>query len=265
MTALRSVVAAVLALPLALAGCATEQPAQVSAAPEYPQGQPEYPSQVQPQYPYQSQNQYPPGYSGERQVTVATPPGTQGGAVAPVVIPGDTVQPGTRLFVRLDQPIGAGLSQPGQTYSATVVSPLVDNYGNTILPAGGQVIGRVEQVASPQSGQPAAVALTVDALRVGNVDHPIQANIVGTDVQAPHRGIRPEWIVGGAAGGAVLGAILGGSARSAILGGALGAGAGTLISLGTSGSQTQLPAGTGMAVQLTAPLSVAALRYAPHG
>jgi len=232
-----------LALGLAGAGCATEQPTAVTAPPGY--AAPGYPAQ--PVYP-----------------ATPAPPGPPA-QVAPTVIPGDTIPPGTRLFVGLDQPIGAGLSQPGQAYSATVVSPLVDTYGNVIVPAGAQVIGRIEQIAPAANNLPGAVALTVDALRVGGLDQPIQANIVGTDVQAPQRGIRPEWVLGGAGGGAVLGALLGGDVGAAILGGALGAGAGALISLGVSGSQAQLPAGTALAVQLTAPLSVAALHAPFHG
>src|SRR5438552_16497128 len=82
---------AALALAAAVTvACATEP--EVATAPSYPPPPAEgYPPQAYPAQPY-------------RETHVAYPPSQ----IAPTVVAGDTVQPGTRLFGRLRQPVGAG-------------------------------------------------------------------------------------------------------------------------------------------------------------
>jgi outer membrane lipoprotein SlyB len=106
---------------------------------------------------------------------------------------------------------------------------------------------------------PAAINLAVDKLRVRGSEHPVAAHIAATDVQASNRGINLTYLLGGGLGGGVLGAILGGTG-GALVGTAVGAGAGTLVSLGTTGREAKLPAGTALAVQLDQPLPIASLR-----
>jgi hypothetical protein len=182
-----------------------------------------------------------------------------GGEIGPLVVSGDTIAPGTRLIAQLVQPIGTDVSQPGQSFSASVVEAVVDPSGVEVVPYGAQLWGRVADLRSGGNGEPASVALTIDALRVRGIDHPVRAHIVGADVEASRRGVKASHVLGGALGGAVLGAILGGG-RGALVGGAVGAGAGTLISLGTARTEARLPAGTAIALELETPLSVAALR-----
>ena len=214
---------------LAASACATEEPA--------------YQAQTYPQ-PQQ------PGYYSE---STAQP-------VQPTVVQGGWIQPGTRLIAQLDSPVGTQYSQPGQPYTAHVVVPLVDQNNQQVIPAGAQVQGRVMAVREGDGGQPATIQLTADTVVIDGVQHPISAHIAAADVEASRRGIKGSHVLGGAAGGAVLGGIIGHSARGALIGGALGAGAGALISLGTSRTEENLPSGTAMAIQVDQPINVASLR-----
>jgi hypothetical protein len=178
---------------------------------------------------------------------------------APVVIAGDTLGAGTQLLTQLDQPIGTDLSRVGQFYTATVAQPLVDPDGQPIVPAGAQVTGRVVALHGASEAIPARVGLSIDTLRVGDAVVPIAGHVIATDVQASQRGVQATHLVDGAQGGAVIGAILG-STR-----GAMGLGTSTLISLGLSDKNARLPQGTALAIQVDAPIAVAALHGFPHG
>jgi hypothetical protein len=214
---------------LALSACATEEPA--------------YQAQTYPQQSYTQAQPY-------------TPPE----GVQPIVVQGDWIQPGTRLVVQLDSSLGTQYSQYGQPYTAHVAVPVVDQNGQTVIPAGSPISGRVVAVQEGQGGQPATIQLTADSVTLGGVQHPISAHIVAADVEASHRGIKGSHVLAGAAGGAVLGGVLAQSARGALIGGALGAGAGALISLGTSKTEANLPAGTAMAIEFDQAINVASLR-----
>jgi hypothetical protein len=190
--------------------------------------------------------------------TQVNAPAVGGGPTAaenPTVVQGNTITSGTRLIVQTDQPLGSDNAHVGQSYTAHVVHPVVDGSGQTIIPAGSEIVGRVAELRMGGLNSPAAINLTVDKLQVRGSEHPISAHIAATDVNASHRGVDLTYLLGGGVGGGELGAILGGT-TGAPAGTASGAGAGTLISLGTTGREARLPAGTALAVQLDQPLAV---------
>ena len=187
-------------------------------------------------------------------------PGYMAQGVSPTVVQGGWIEPGTRLVAQLDSPVGSQYSQPGQPYTAHIVVPVVDEQQQLVIPAGAQVQGRVVGVQEGQGDQPATVQLTADTVVIDGVQHPIQAHIAAADVEASRRGIKGSHVLGGAAGGAVVGGLIGRSARGALIGGALGAGAGALISLGTAKTEENLPAGTAIAIQIDQPINAASLR-----
>jgi hypothetical protein len=176
-----------------------------------------------------------------------------------VVVHGTEIAAGTKLVAQLDQPLGSGVSHPGDRYTAHLVQPILDASNHQVVPAGSIVEGHVTELRSGGLNKPAAINLTVDHLRAGSVEAPIAAHIAAADVEAPHKGINLNYLLGGGFGGAVLGAVIGGT-TGALLGGALGAGAGTLISLGTTGHEAKLPAGTALAVELDRPVPLSALK-----
>jgi hypothetical protein len=191
---------------------------------------------------------------GTTETRVASPEGPP----APVVVQGSRIEPGTQLTVQIDQPIGKDTAI-GQPYTGRVVQAIVDEAGDPIVPVGSQVQGRVAAIQRAKGKQPAAVDLTVETLQVRGVVHPIDGRIVATDIEASSHGVNGLHVAAGTAGGALLGGILGGW-TGAVVGGIAGAITGTAVSLGLSGHEAKLPAGTALVIELKRPIAVAALR-----
>ena len=179
-----------------------------------------------------------------------------------VVVPtrSGAVPSGTTLWVRLDDRLSLDRSDVGDSFSATVTQDILAEDGELLVPAGATIIGHVAFVDGPRGDRPAVMRLALDELSIDGMRQPIAGEIVQTQV-AERRSVRGRDVALGAAGGALLGAILsGGEWEGALIGGALGAGAGSLISLGTS-AEAVLPEGSEMAIRLDRPVrSVAMLR-----
>lgn len=186
------------------------------------------------------------GACASRQAVVSSPPAS----TAPQVAAGGTVQAGTRLVATLDTPVGTEYSKVGDAFSATIQTPVVDGSGATVIPAGSKVVGRVAELRETRGEDPAVVELDVESLVYNGISRPLNARIVDAQVESTDRKVRGRHVAGGAAGGALLGAVLGGGS-GALKGAALGAGTGALISLGTSKTGANLPSGTTMAIEVT--------------
>jgi len=172
-------------------------------------------------------------------------------AAASVVPPAGSV-----VTVSLDQQVGTKASKVGDTFSATVVDPIVAGNGQTVVPAGAKVYGKVTGLQdSNNAGQKAAIRLDFEKININGVERPFEANITATQLQTQGQDTKDETLKKagiGAAAGAVLGAVIGGGDVSKILGGAaIGAAAGTVISLGTGEVEAVLPAGSKMTLQTT--------------
>lgn len=168
---------------------------------------------------------------------------------------GGVIHPGTRLVATLDGPIGTDISRQGDPFYATLQTPVVDDSGYTVIPAGAKLLGRVAELRETRGGDPAVVSLEVEAISFADTTRPFAGRIVETEVASTGRSVSGRGIAGGAAGGAILGAVLGGGS-GALKGAAVGAGAGTLISLGRSKTGARLPSGTTLAVETTQPMPI---------
>ena len=167
-----------------------------------------------------------------------------------------TLPTGSTVTVTLDQQIGTKNSKVGDTFSATVVDAIVASNGQTVVPAGSKVYGKVTGLQdSNNAGQKAAIRLDFERINVNGVERPFEANITATNLETTGADTRNETLKKagiGAAAGAVLGAVIGGGDVSKILGGAaIGAAAGTVISLGTGEVDAVLPSGSKMTLQTT--------------
>ena len=176
------------------------------------------------------------------------------GTVTPVN--SNSLPTGSVVTVTLDQAVGTKTSKVGDTFSATVVDPIVASNGRTVVPAGAKVYGKVTGLQdSNNAGQKAAIRLDFERININGVERPFEANITTTQLRKQGEDSRNETLKKagiGAAAGAVLGAVIGGGDVSKILGGAaIGAAAGTVISLGMGDVEGVLPAGTTMTVQTT--------------
>jgi hypothetical protein len=94
-------------------------------------------------------------------------------------------------------------------------------------------------------------SLAVRFTSIDVADHGAQYPIEAAFAQeaASTKGSDAKKIGGGAAGGAVIGAIIGGG-KGAAIGAAVGGGAGTAVVLSTSGDEVRLPRGTNLTLKL---------------
>src|SRR6478672_7663876 len=178
----------------------------------------------------------------------ATTVESSGGEVAtPTPVNANSLPSGSVITVSLDQQVGTKASKVGDTFSATVVDPVVAGNGQTVVPAGAKVYGKVTGLQdSNNAGQKAAIRLDFERININGVERPFEAKITATQLQTQGEDSRNETLKKagiGAAAGAVLGAVLGGAA--------IGAAAGTVVSLGTGEVDAVLPAGSKMTLQTT--------------
>jgi peptidoglycan hydrolase-like protein with peptidoglycan-binding domain len=178
-------------------------------------------------------------------------------------LPADTV-----ISVQMNTTLSSRTSHVGDKFIATVTVPVYVN-GQTVIPAGSVIEGRVTQVTpARRMSRSGMIAIDFDDLIFPNgtrVD--LVGGLTSTDPQTRRRiddegrvsaeGNKrvPVFIGGGGAIGAVLGGIAGGG-RGAVLGGITGAAAGGAAILLAKGEEAQVPSGTPFGVQLKQSLIV---------
>lgn len=181
-----------------------------------------------------------------------------GGEVSGDVIPvsRSTLPTGTTLQARLNETLGTKQSKVGDTFTATVQSAVTTQNGETVVPSGAVIHGRVTAVEpSRNATEPAIIRLAFDRLTFGGRSHPFEASVTRAAPQQTGGDTRDETLrkAGiGAAAGALLGAVLGDAElKNMAIGAVLGAGVGTAISLGTGTVDSALPAGTTLTLRTT--------------
>src|SRR5579863_1352653 len=177
------------------------------------------------------------------------------------------VPAGTALMVRLDTTLATFSNKAGDPFRGSMTQPVVVN-GQTVIPAGATVEGRVTKVTEPRriSGKPTIGILPEAVILPTGERYFLDAtltdtNIRGTDVnsEGQFKGSthdRRDTIEegGGTAGGMLIGGLAGGPV-GVLVGGAIGAGATTGHWLAKHRSAT-LPAGTQLTLELNRPLSM---------
>lgn len=173
-----------------------------------------------------------------------------------------TIPSGTTLAIRLVDPIDSETAAQGQTFHATLNSPLAVD-GDTAIPAGYNVEGHVVTVQSAGkfAGQ-SLLVLQLDRISAAGKFYNIQTDQYKK--QGSSRGKNTVEKVGAGAGiGALIGALAGGGKGAAIgaaAGGGLGAGAQTV----THSQQIKLPSETVLNFTLQAPLTVVPTTQGPN-
>jgi hypothetical protein len=162
---------------------------------------------------------------------VTTPP------VRYFTVPADRV-----IRVRIDTELNSKTARTGDRFSATVTEPVYGgDSGTTVIPTGSKVWGRVTTVRRAGRRTPGNIAVSFYQIELPNrLTHVINgslSSLQADDVNADNEGTvtgtsnrkrDAVFIGGGAATGALIGAIAGGgkgAAIGAILGGGLGTGA----------------------------------------
>ena len=173
-----------------------------------------------------------------------------------------TIPSGTTLAVRLVDTIDSETSQPGQTFHATLDSPLAVE-GDVAIPAGYDVEGHVVDVKSAGkfAGQ-SMLALQLDRISAGGKYYNLQTDQYRR--QGTSRGKNTAEKVGVGAGiGAIIGAIAGGG-KGAAIGAAAGGGLGGGVQAATKSQQIRLPSETVLNFTLQGPLTVIATNRGPN-
>lgn len=164
-----------------------------------------------------------------------------------------TVPSGTSVAIRLVDPIDSETAQPGQTFRATLHSPLPTD--GDAVPSGYDVKGHIVDVKSAGkfAGQ-SLLVLQVDSITMNGRSYGIQADPYRR--QGSSRGKNTAEKVGaGAAIGAIIGGLAGGG-KGAGIGAAAGGGLGGGVQAATKGQQIVLLSESVLSFNLTAPLTV---------
>jgi len=170
-------------------------------------------------------------------------------ASRPLVVPVGTV-----LTVRLGQAVGSKISTAGQTFTATVASPVTVE-GKTAIPAGASASGTVVD-AKPlgrfKGG--ASLQLRLTSITVGASEQSIStSSVIRTQTG---KGKRTAVLAGGGAGlGALIGGLAGGG-KGAAIGALAGGGAGAGGAAFTGNKDIVLPAESALSFKLEQPLEV---------
>ena len=173
-----------------------------------------------------------------------------------------TIPSGTTLAVRLIDTIDSETAQPGQTFHATLDTPLAVE-GETALPSGYDVEGHIVNVQSAGkfAGQ-SMLVLQLDRISAAGKFYNIQTDQYSR--KGSSRGKNTAAKVGTGAGiGAIIGAIAGGG-KGAAIGAAAGGGLGGGVQAATKGQQIKLPSETVLNFTLQAPLTVIATNKGPN-
>ena len=173
-----------------------------------------------------------------------------------------TIPSGTTLAVRLVDAIDSERNQAGQTFHATLDSPLAVE-GETAIPSGYDVEGHIVDLKSAGkfAGQ-SLVVLQLDRIAVGGKFYNIQTDQFKK--QGSSRGKNTAEKVGaGAAIGAIIGGLVGGG-KGAGIGAAAGGGLGGGVQAATKGQQIKLASETVLNFTLQGPLTVTPTTQGPN-
>ena len=147
-----------------------------------------------------------------------------------------TIPAGTKVTVRTTSAMSSGTAKAGETWQGTLAKDVVVN-GQTVAKAGDAVEGKITNAKS--SGRLHAPGILTVRLTSIN-GQPVSSTAVSRKGKSHTKG-NAEKIGGGAAAGAVIGAIAGGG-KGALIGSAAGAGAGTGVAAYTGKEEATIPA-----------------------
>ena len=227
-----------LAALLLFAGCnkSNNQPASNSATPAATPAQPAQANNPPAPPADQNPSAAAPATSPSAQAAAAPPPSTP--APPPTIV----IPAGTRLRVRLDQDLGSKISQPGDTFGATVASDVVVD-GQTVIPREARAEGTViDAKALGHFKGGALLELRLERVRTRWGSYPVATSTMSQVEKG--KGKRTALFAGGGgAFGAIVGGLAGGG-KGAAIGALAGAGAGTAGSAMTGNHEILLPAET---------------------
>jgi hypothetical protein len=149
-----------------------------------------------------------------------------------------TIPAGTQLSVRLNDQLDSERNQVGDTFRGSLSTPIVVN-GETVIPSGADVVGRVADVKSAgRFAGNSVLTLELTSVSVNGKTYNVQTNQWSRAGKGEGKNTATKVGVGTVAG-AVLGGLIGGG-KGAAIGAASGAGAGTGVAAAKKGQQIKL-------------------------
>ncbi len=155
---------------------------------------------------------------------------------------------GTHIAVTIQEALGSKISQAGETFTATVATPVVIG-GRTAIRAGASATGTV--VGAKALGRfkgGASLSLRLDTVRASGATYQVASSTI--DRAEAGKGKRTAGFIGGGAGGGALIGALAGGGKGALIGGLIGAGAGTAGAGLTGKKDIVIPAETTLTFRL---------------
>lgn len=165
-----------------------------------------------------------------------------------------TIPQGSVIMVRMQSGVSSATAQPGETFSATLDSPIVAE-GRTVLKQGTAVMGKV--VSARRSGRlqdPGYIKLTLVSVSIDGKQVPIDTSSVSAK-GASHKKRNVAMIGGGSGAGALIGALAGGG-KGALIGAGVGAAAGTTGAYATGKKDVGFGPERRLSFRLTQPLVI---------
>lgn len=156
-----------------------------------------------------------------------------------------TIPAGTHATVRLGSTLSSGTAHAGETWHGTLTRDIVVN-GKTVARSGSEVTGKVTNAKS--SGRLHAPGQLT--LRLTSINGQHVSSSAYYRKGKSHTKSNATKIGGGAAAGAVIGALAGGG-KGAAIGTVAGAGAGTGVAAATGKEEATIPAETAMTFTIT--------------
>jgi hypothetical protein len=200
--------------------------------------------------------------------TAAMAPMPTSNVTAPVVPPPPppptpvTIESGTMLNIRMIDAVDTGRNHPGDSFRATLDSPITIG-DKVIIPEGADVVGRIAELKDSGhfAGQP-QLALELASLSVNGRKYTLHTNQYTR--QGTSRGASTAKKVGaGAAIGAVIGGIAGGG-KGAAIGAATGAGVGGGAQAVTKPQQVRVETEALLSFRLESPITVMPVSTLQH-
>jgi hypothetical protein len=166
-------------------------------------------------------------------------------AMSTIMATAASIPAGTRVTVRMGSELSSGKAHAGETWHGTLAKDVVVN-GQTVARSGSEVTGKVTNAKS--SGRLHAPGQLT--LRLTSINGQHVSSSAYYRKGKSHTKSNATKIGGGAAAGAVIGAIAGGG-KGAAIGTVAGAGAGTGVAAATGKEEATIPAETVMTFTIT--------------
>jgi len=229
---------AALALTLSIAGCKSNTTPQNQSTTSQPAAnQPASPDGTTPAAGQPGAGQ--PGAPASQQAAApAAPP-------PPALV---NLPEGTSIRVRIDSDLGSNISQPGDTFTATVADDVMKG-GEVVIAKGARAEGTVvDAKALGRFKGRAALVVKLDRVTSRWGSYPVETSSISQAQKG--KGKRSATMIGGGAGlGALIGGLAGGG-KGAAIGALAGGGAGTAGTAFTGNKPIVLPAETVLTFKL---------------